>query len=123
TELQDRKSRRPGVVEAGRGVDPEPHAEGAGCNNRKDCLTLSAARYTRLDVFETVIYEKQATGLPGGDIAWVTLNRPDKLNALNLQMRDDLWSVFEAAHLDPDVGVVILKGAGEAAFSAGADLT
>jgi enoyl-CoA hydratase/carnithine racemase len=56
-------------------------------------------------------------------IAWVTLNRPSVFNALNLQMRDDLWTVLDAVDLDPDVGVVIFRGAGERAFSSGADIS
>jgi enoyl-CoA hydratase/carnithine racemase len=66
---------------------------------------------------ETMIYEKR------GRTAWVTLNRPEVLNAVNLQMRDELWSVLEATSLDPDVGVVVFKGAGDRAFSAGADIS
>ena len=56
-------------------------------------------------------------------IAWVTLNRPAVLNAINLQMRDDLWTVLDAIDLDPDVGVAIFHGAGERAFSSGADIS
>jgi len=67
--------------------------------------------------FQALIYEK-AEGL-----AWVTLNRPDRLNALNVQMRDDLHEVVSAIRDDPDVQVVIFRGAGERAFCAGADLT
>ncbi|HEY7269734.1 MAG TPA: enoyl-CoA hydratase/isomerase family protein [Dehalococcoidia bacterium] len=75
-------------------------------------------------MFETVVLEKQAVSVePGGSIAWVTLNRPDKHNAVNLQMRDDLWSAMEWLRADPDVGVIVLRGAGESAFSAGADIT
>jgi enoyl-CoA hydratase/carnithine racemase len=66
---------------------------------------------------ETMIYEKR------GRTAWVTLNRPEVLNAVNLQMRDELWSVLEGTSLDPDVGVVVFKGAGDRAFSAGADIS
>jgi enoyl-CoA hydratase len=74
-------------------------------------------------MFQTIIFEKQEIGGPGGrSIAWITLNRPDVLNAVNLAMRDELWTAMEAVSLDPDVGVVILKGAGDRAFSAGADL-
>ena len=58
-----------------------------------------------------------------GGIAWVTLNRPEVLNALNLQMRDDLWAAFDAIDLDSEVGVVIFRGAGDRAFSAGADIS
>jgi enoyl-CoA hydratase len=75
-------------------------------------------------MFETVLLEKQPVrDGPSGAIAWVTLNRPDKHNAVNLQMRDELWSAMEWLRADPDVGVIILRGAGDAAFSAGADIT
>jgi len=68
-------------------------------------------------VFDTVLYEKE------GQVASITLNRPQQLNAFNLQMRDDLFYVFESVRDDPDVVAVILRGAGERAFCAGADLT
>ncbi|MDP2729222.1 MAG: enoyl-CoA hydratase/isomerase family protein [Dehalococcoidales bacterium] len=67
--------------------------------------------------FETIIYEKQdGTG-------YLTLNRPHALNTYNMRMRDELYQVLGAIKDDPDVRVVILKGAGEKAFCAGADLT
>jgi enoyl-CoA hydratase/carnithine racemase len=56
-------------------------------------------------------------------IAFVTLKRPEVLNAINLQMRDELWAALDAVDLDPDVGVVVFRGAGERAFSAGADIS
>lgn len=65
---------------------------------------------------ETVILEKQ------DGVAWVTLDRPSQHNAINLAMRDELWGVIGAVDLDPDVHVVVFKGAGESAFSSGADL-
>ncbi|HWO94507.1 MAG TPA: enoyl-CoA hydratase/isomerase family protein [Dehalococcoidia bacterium] len=64
-----------------------------------------------------IVYEKD------GPVAWVTLNRPDVLNALNLAMRDDLWSVLLAIRDDVDVRAVVFRGAGERAFSAGADIS
>jgi enoyl-CoA hydratase len=67
--------------------------------------------------FEVILYEKQ------DGIAYVTLNRPQALNAYNIKMRDELYEVLGAIKEDPDVMVVILKGAGEKAFCAGADLT
>src|SRR3989454_7711525 len=66
---------------------------------------------------ETPLYEKTSEGL-----AWITLNRPDVLNAINMQMRDELWDLMHAVRDDPDVRVVIFKGAGNRAFSAGADI-
>ncbi|MFC2017049.1 enoyl-CoA hydratase/isomerase family protein [Chloroflexota bacterium] len=67
--------------------------------------------------FEVISYEKQA------DIAYVTLNRPQALNAYNLQMRDELYLVLGVIKDDPEVKVAIFSGAGEKAFCAGADLT
>ena len=67
---------------------------------------------------ETLLYEKTSEGL-----AWITLNRPDVLNAINMQMRDELWDLMHAVRDDPDVRVVIFKGVGNRAFSAGADIS
>lgn len=67
--------------------------------------------------FEVIIYEKN------NGIAYITLNRPKALNAYNVKMRDELYEVLGAIKDDPDIDVVILKGAGEKAFCAGADLT
>src|SRR4030066_377006 len=64
-----------------------------------------------------VLYEKR------DGLAWVTLNRPGVLNAINMRMRDELWEIALAVRDDPDLRVVIFKGAGERAFSAGADLS
>lgn len=67
--------------------------------------------------FEVIIYEKDK------GTAYITLNRPKALNAYNIRMRDELYEVLGAVRDDPDVNVVIIKGAGEKAFCAGADLT
>ena len=53
----------------------------------------------------------------------MTLNRPQALNVYNIQMRDDLYQVLGAIKDDPEVRVVIFRGAGEKAFCAGADLS
>jgi enoyl-CoA hydratase len=55
-------------------------------------------------------------------IAWVTLNRPEKLNALNNEVLQELERVFAELEQDAEVGVVVLTGAGEKAFVAGADI-
>src|SRR5215218_6076979 len=55
-------------------------------------------------------------------IALITLNRPDKLNALNYALIDHLMAVLDAIEIDDAVRAVILTGAGERAFSAGADI-
>jgi enoyl-CoA hydratase len=55
-------------------------------------------------------------------IAIVTISRPEKLNALNMATMDELNAVFTALRDDPTVRAVILTGAGEKAFVAGADI-
>ena len=55
-------------------------------------------------------------------VATVTVNRPDKLNALNAATIAELDRAFRALAADPEVGGVILTGAGEKAFVAGADI-
>ena len=64
-----------------------------------------------------IVYEKK------GHLGYVTLDRPEALNSYNIQMRDDLFEVVGAIKQDPEVRVVILKGAGDKAFCAGADLS
>src|SRR5437879_406718 len=55
-------------------------------------------------------------------IALITLNRPDKLNALNYDLIDRLMAALDRIETDAGIGAVILTGAGERAFSAGADI-
>jgi enoyl-CoA hydratase len=57
-----------------------------------------------------------------GAVRWITVNRPDKLNALNRQVLTDLHAAFDAAAGDAGVRVVVLTGAGPKAFVAGADI-
>lgn len=57
-----------------------------------------------------------------GAVRWITLNRPDKLNALNQATLAELHRAFEAAGADDAVRVVVLTGAGPKAFVAGADI-
>ena len=54
--------------------------------------------------------------------ALITLNRPNKLNALNYDLMDRLMAALDAIETDASVRAVILTGAGERAFSAGADI-
>ena len=58
-----------------------------------------------------------------GPVATVTLNRPSVLNALNSQVFADLDRVFTFLAQDPTVRAILLTGAGEKAFAAGADIT
>jgi len=55
-------------------------------------------------------------------ILTVTINRPEKLNALNPEVVEGLRAAFHGAKSNPDVGAIILTGAGEKAFVAGADI-
>ncbi|PYO07321.1 MAG: enoyl-CoA hydratase [Candidatus Rokuibacteriota bacterium] len=66
---------------------------------------------------ENVLYEKK------DGIAYVTLNRPKVLNALNQRTWQDLRAAFEDARDDATVRGVILTGAGDKAFIAGADVS
>ncbi len=54
-------------------------------------------------------------------VDWVTLNRPDRLNALNPRMVDELLDYFHSLYMDHAVRVVVLRGAGRA-FCAGIDI-
>lgn len=67
--------------------------------------------------FETIIYEKK------DNVAWITLNRPDKLNAQNDALRAEVIAALEQANSDGEVRVIVLTGAGDRAFSAGADIS
>jgi enoyl-CoA hydratase len=58
-----------------------------------------------------------------GAVRQITVNRPDKLNALNAATLDALLAAFEAAAADPAVRAVVLTGAGPKAFGAGADIS
>lgn len=60
--------------------------------------------------------------LKDGPIATVVLNRPDRMNALNLPMWQGLAEAFEGLSADPSVRAVILRGAGTKAFAPGADI-
>ena len=65
---------------------------------------------------ETILVERE------GRVAILTINRPDKLNALNQQVRDEMLEILAGIETDDGVGVVVLTGAGEKSFIAGADI-
>src|SRR5271154_2817415 len=65
--------------------------------------------------FETLAYEERNA------VAWVTLNRPDVLNAVNTTMQRELASVWRALRNSDTVRCVVLTGAGERAFTTGRD--
>jgi enoyl-CoA hydratase len=57
-----------------------------------------------------------------GGVAWLTVNRPDKLNALNRAIVEEIARAARRAIEDPAVGVLVVTGQGEKAFVAGADI-
>jgi methylglutaconyl-CoA hydratase len=57
-----------------------------------------------------------------GGVCWVTLNRPEARNALSMALNVELWELGQALEEDRDVRAVVITGAGDKAFSAGADL-
>jgi enoyl-CoA hydratase/carnithine racemase len=66
--------------------------------------------------FQTILYETR------DQIAFITLNRPDSLNAMNRQMTRELVDVCQQVEDDSGIRIAIFTGAGEKAFSAGMDL-
>jgi enoyl-CoA hydratase/carnithine racemase len=69
-----------------------------------------------IESYETITVARQ------GRVAVLTLDRPEVMNAINLQMRGELRAALDALRRDPDVGAAVLTGGGEKAFSAGMDL-
>ena len=69
------------------------------------------------DPFETLRLERPDTGL-----LLLTLHRPHRANALNTAMARDLQACYTGFAEDPDLRCILLTGAGERAFCAGADL-
>ena len=65
--------------------------------------------------YEDILYDAR------DGVAWITINRPEVRNAFRAKTVDELIAAFRAAWGDPDVGVVVLTGAGDKAFSAGGD--
>ncbi len=71
---------------------------------------------------DVVVVERLAVAQSADHVATVTLNRPDKLNALNAAMWKAVGDAFEELGADMTVRCVVLRGAGERAFSPGADI-
>jgi enoyl-CoA hydratase/carnithine racemase len=67
--------------------------------------------------YETILYQSQDR------IVRITLNRPEKANALNDKMLAELNDAFDRADRDQDACVIVLRGSGDKSFCAGADLS
>src|SRR5213594_3325766 len=65
--------------------------------------------------YEDILYDAR------DGVAWITINRPEVRNAFRAKTVDELVAAFRAGWGDPEVGVVVLTGAGDKAFSAGGD--
>src|SRR5690606_29926912 len=98
-----------------RALEPYPksfirHTTGPRANlYRRRQLTMSEL------VWDTVLYEKL------GEVARITLNRPEKRNALDDRLIEEVHEALYEADLDEDIRVIIVTGAGPS-FSAGHDL-
>ncbi len=68
------------------------------------------------ETYETLLLEKRDR------VAIITINRQEKLNALNIKTREEGALLLEQLRVDDSVGVVVFTGAGEKAFIAGADI-
>src|SRR6201994_4314893 len=86
------------------------------CVPRSDLENFMSAAITT-STFANILYETK------GAIAYITLNRPKVLNALNKSVITELKTAFEAARDDSMVRGVIFAGAGDKAFAAGADIS
>ncbi len=65
--------------------------------------------------YEDILYENR------GNVAWITINRPERYNAFRMQTIDELIAAFRRVWGDRQAGAVVLTGAGEKAFCAGGD--
>lgn len=66
--------------------------------------------------YQNILYE------PKDGIGWITINRPKAMNALSTSLLAELCDAFKTLEEDGNIRAVVIKGAGEKAFSAGADL-
>ena len=57
-----------------------------------------------------------------GRVTWITMDRPERMNALNPAAHDELSAVFDAFQADDEAWIAVITGAGERAFCAGSDL-
>jgi dihydroxynaphthoic acid synthetase len=71
--------------------------------------------------FTDIIYER-CVRRAGGAVARLTINRPDRLNAFTRDTLKELMVAVDHANADPLVGVLVLQGAGDRAFSSGGDV-
>ncbi|MCH9673045.1 MAG: enoyl-CoA hydratase/isomerase family protein [Gammaproteobacteria bacterium] len=66
--------------------------------------------------YQTLLVENRS------GVGWITMNRPDVLNAMNAALMGELHAAVAAMNLDDQIGCIVITGAGEKAFSAGGDI-
>jgi enoyl-CoA hydratase/carnithine racemase len=71
---------------------------------------------SRDDSFETVLFDVDSDG-----VATITLNRPDVMNCFNQQMLDEFSRIWQLCRAEDDIHAIVLRAAGEHAFSTGVD--
>jgi enoyl-CoA hydratase len=77
-------------------------------------ITMDEAE-TRMTEYETTLVEQR------GRVGWITLNRPEALNALNSRVAEEVTAAAVAFDSDEGVGAIVVTGS-EKAFAAGADI-
>lgn len=92
--------------------DPPPRAA-AAAYDRGAAMTPNSGR--AMTEYETILVETR------GRVGWITLNRPEALNALNTQTMKDVVAAASAFDADEGIGAIVLTGS-ERAFAAGADI-
>ncbi|MEM3406706.1 MAG: enoyl-CoA hydratase-related protein [Nitrososphaerota archaeon] len=70
-----------------------------------------------MNINEEIIFEKK------DNIAWIILNRPEKLNALSMKMLEEISSVLDKIEKDLEIRCIIITGFGEKSFCSGADIS
>jgi enoyl-CoA hydratase/carnithine racemase len=99
------------------GANPNTAAiwyRGAGAYSLRHRAVLAGRRKTM--AYEYILVEQE------DGVGIVTLNRPDKLNAMNRKLAAELREAVKAFDADDQIGCIIMTGAGEKAFSAGGDI-
>jgi naphthoate synthase len=95
----------------------EPAGARSACVERSHAYTARSGKEKQpvASTFKDILYDKS------GGVATITINRPDVLNAFRPLTVDELITAFNDAGEDDEIGVVVLTGAGDRAFSAGGD--
>ena len=72
---------------------------------------------------QQLVSEEKLFALKDGALGWIVFNQPEKRNAISMEMWQALPDLVQAHQDDPDVRVILLRGAGDQAFISGADIS